>query len=526
MRLTTSQFTRLIHCSTQPSSVDTGQTDLVKDLIQSNQEYFRKYEELKHSIGAVSSVSPFVQLNAGSPKELQHDHDIEYETELDNLQHFISLFVRLQQEVETPSYAIGSKSRSRIAKHISEAQSSETRHLHRIHGEAVMRDVWEKMGGITASRVFATDQAGKSHDQDDGASKSTTSTRQTIPCSQEDNLKSSLKERYPWEYSHSRNDIKAGNIKKRHSPCSATGDETLDRDEIKGEVSKVASPLPSANGKALDLPTMYFVPASLQPYLEAEHSEDEHSAISPLYKCHFKPCSYKSKRESSCNQHMKIAHGWGYVRSKTGKARNKGSQYIPQTKSPSADNCCSSDSEFPVASPFANRGGISHSVNAPNAAFDSYLLDDRPESPDRKVTKPPTRELNAMLRVEQEENAWQPPNYVRSGSEEESHTTPVEGTSPDTSTPRHMQSRPRSDVAAEMNLPFLGYTYARFEFSNDDQFEPTNRKLSVGSVQQGYQDNNELPFGEDKEASKTAPRYDVSTRRSPDHPADTLTVPP
>lgn len=100
--------------------------------------------------------TPFMQLNTspiqGSQlQEVYAEHSLEHETKLDNLHHFISLFDRLQQEVTTPLYAIGSKSRSRIKQHISDARSSETMHLHRIHGEAVMRNIWTKMGSLATS---------------------------------------------------------------------------------------------------------------------------------------------------------------------------------------------------------------------------------------------------------------------------------------------------------------------------------------------------------------------------------------
>lgn len=47
------------------------------------------------------------------------------------------------------------------------------------------------------------------------------------------------------------------------------------------------------------------------------HVNDKHSTAPPMYECHFKPCPYKSKRESNCKQHMEKAHGWTYVRTKT-----------------------------------------------------------------------------------------------------------------------------------------------------------------------------------------------------------------
>jgi hypothetical protein len=47
------------------------------------------------------------------------------------------------------------------------------------------------------------------------------------------------------------------------------------------------------------------------------HHNDKHSAAPPMYHCHYKPCPYKSKRQSNCKQHMEKAHGWTYVRTKT-----------------------------------------------------------------------------------------------------------------------------------------------------------------------------------------------------------------
>lgn len=47
------------------------------------------------------------------------------------------------------------------------------------------------------------------------------------------------------------------------------------------------------------------------------HLNDKHSDAPAMYECMFKPCPYKSKRESNCKQHMEKAHGWTYVRTKT-----------------------------------------------------------------------------------------------------------------------------------------------------------------------------------------------------------------
>ncbi|KAF5011652.1 hypothetical protein FDECE_2227 [Fusarium decemcellulare] len=47
------------------------------------------------------------------------------------------------------------------------------------------------------------------------------------------------------------------------------------------------------------------------------HHNDKHSDAPAMFECLYKPCPYKSKRESNCKQHMEKAHGWTYVRTKT-----------------------------------------------------------------------------------------------------------------------------------------------------------------------------------------------------------------
>lgn len=58
------------------------------------------------------------------------------------------------------------------------------------------------------------------------------------------------------------------------------------------------------------------------------HINDKHSAAPPQYKCLYPPCTYASKRESNCKQHMEKAHGWEYVRSKS-----NGRKKVPTTGS-------------------------------------------------------------------------------------------------------------------------------------------------------------------------------------------------
>ena len=64
------------------------------------------------------------------------------------------------------------------------------------------------------------------------------------------------------------------------------------------------------------------------------HINDKHSAAPAQYKCLYPPCTYASKRESNCKQHMEKAHGWEYVRSKSNgrkKAQTVGSDRAPPT---------------------------------------------------------------------------------------------------------------------------------------------------------------------------------------------------
>ncbi|KAI1118889.1 hypothetical protein F5Y14DRAFT_438380 [Nemania sp. NC0429] len=53
----------------------------------------------------------------------------------------------------------------------------------------------------------------------------------------------------------------------------------------------------------------------------ARHINDKHSAAPEMHECKYKPCPYKSKRESNCKQHMEKAHGWTYKRSKAPKTK-------------------------------------------------------------------------------------------------------------------------------------------------------------------------------------------------------------
>ncbi|KAL4918853.1 hypothetical protein BDW62DRAFT_58760 [Aspergillus aurantiobrunneus] len=71
---------------------------------------------------------------------------------------------------------------------------------------------------------------------------------------------------------------------------------------------------------------------------EAErHYNDKHSDAPRLYSCQFESCSYKSKRESNCKQHMEKTHGWVYMRSKNnGRTTKRGS--TQESRSPSSSS--------------------------------------------------------------------------------------------------------------------------------------------------------------------------------------------
>ena len=124
------------------------------------------------------------------------------------------------------------------------------------------------------------------------------------------------------------------------------------------------------------------------------HVNDKHSVTPSMYKCHFVPCPYESKRESNCKQHMEKAHGWAYVRSKnngkSGKKPPKAGKTppTPQMTTPGSHIFSASSSEFgepaspyPASeslSPYMRNGYAPASVNSSNAegssSFESPAL--------------------------------------------------------------------------------------------------------------------------------------------------------
>ncbi|CAK7235728.1 hypothetical protein SBRCBS47491_009394 [Sporothrix bragantina] len=62
------------------------------------------------------------------------------------------------------------------------------------------------------------------------------------------------------------------------------------------------------------------------------HMNDKHSDNPPMYECLFKPCTYKSKRDSNRKQHMEKTHGWKYVRTKTNGSSKTAQAATPSVK--------------------------------------------------------------------------------------------------------------------------------------------------------------------------------------------------
>ncbi|PKS07924.1 hypothetical protein jhhlp_006534 [Lomentospora prolificans] len=106
------------------------------------------------------------------------------------------------------------------------------------------------------------------------------------------------------------------------------------------------------------------------------HHNDKHSAAPPMFECHFKPCPYKSKRESNCKQHMEKAHGWTYVRTKTNRKKagngDSGSTVHP---TPQLTNISTPESHVGIATPPAQSGEFMVLPNN-SITFPKYIPDE------------------------------------------------------------------------------------------------------------------------------------------------------
>ncbi|KAI8635196.1 hypothetical protein F5Y19DRAFT_3269 [Xylariaceae sp. FL1651] len=81
------------------------------------------------------------------------------------------------------------------------------------------------------------------------------------------------------------------------------------------------------------------------------HVNDKHSSAPAMYECEFKPCPYKSKRESNCKQHMEKAHGWTYHRTKAPKKGSKAGSTTNPTPLLNNLPTPSSDQTDPIMTP-------------------------------------------------------------------------------------------------------------------------------------------------------------------------------
>ncbi|RPB02254.1 hypothetical protein L873DRAFT_1673713 [Choiromyces venosus 120613-1] len=151
------------------------------------------------------------------------------------------------------------------------------------------------------------------------------------------------------------------------------------------------------------------------------HQNDIHVANSKEWKCIYSPCTYKSKRESNCKQHMEKAHGYNYKRMK----RNPRKRPEQLTK--------------PVTSDKKKRGAIRKTSVATSKSTVSkgtkVSRSSRPETP--KATSSPGQESNIAVSNEFDiyHNYPQPPaTHVVGdyGLIPGMHSTPYFGGSPTT----------------------------------------------------------------------------------------------
>jgi hypothetical protein len=118
------------------------------------------------------------------------------------------------------------------------------------------------------------------------------------------------------------------------------------------------------------------------------HVNDKHNTAPQMYQCRFKPCTYSSKRESNCKQHMEKAHGWTYVRSKSnGRAKQAGGSenlspmepLTPFMATPSSgmNNLTSPESNFmpSPAMPAANFNNFANFNYTPGPSSSEDLFD-------------------------------------------------------------------------------------------------------------------------------------------------------
>lgn len=119
------------------------------------------------------------------------------------------------------------------------------------------------------------------------------------------------------------------------------------------------------------------------------HVNDRHSETPKLFKCKFQPCTYASKRESNCKQHMEKAHGWVYIRSK--KNARGGSSKASSSAQPATPSLASTPGSkaADVATPFS--GPSASPPPVPLFSCQNFNFND-PPAPVRTEEYPPLLE--------------------------------------------------------------------------------------------------------------------------------------
>lgn len=115
----------------------------------------------------------------------------------------------------------------------------------------------------------------------------------------------------------------------------------------------------------------------------ARHHNDKHSSAPAMFECHFKPCPYKSKRESNCKQHMEKTHGWTYVRTKTNR-KKAGSSASPESnaldstvqQTPQLTNISTPESHLGFHTPPAERDDRFMTLPDNSLTFPKYMPED------------------------------------------------------------------------------------------------------------------------------------------------------
>jgi hypothetical protein len=110
------------------------------------------------------------------------------------------------------------------------------------------------------------------------------------------------------------------------------------------------------------------------------HINDKHSAAPRMYRCKFAPCTYASKRESNCKQHMEKTHNWVYVRSKS-NGRKKSDTASVTSAAPSPPSLSSPAASTPTSAPFSVNTPDSTMSHSPWMPTDNFNFGTAPNLP-------------------------------------------------------------------------------------------------------------------------------------------------